>query len=253
MSDTIEYIDAYFNQELEGDERQRFEDRCISDEAFAGEVAFYLSARSAAREALLDQKIKGWQSKENNSAAKKVIAMKSAKKRSVARWIPYVAAACLILVIASFFLLNRKTPQSIASNYIKTNYTELNQYMDGDSKDSVQMGIAEYNNKNYSRALILFEWAASHDSTNYDAIKYAGLTYLQNKNYDKALQRFKELSAMKSAFNAGDILQASTLLQRNAPGDEEAAKQLLQKVVKEKEEGSGMAEEALDKWYEDYH
>ncbi len=239
MSDTLGYIDAYFNQELEGSDQKEFEARCSLDESFAEEVAFYISARQAAREELLKQKQQQWQS---DIAQQK----KPVKKSIVLRLVPYAAAACLVFAIAFYFLFQSQSQQRLAANYVQDNYSSLRQSMDA-SRDSIQSGIAAYNNKEYQRALALFEWVGKNDSENSDAKKYAGLAYLQLKNYDKALERFKELSAMKVAYNAGDMLQASTLLQRNAPGDKEAAKALLQKVVSENEEGSNKAKEMLDK------
>ncbi len=243
MNDTTDYIEAYFNHTLEESERLRFEARCSSDEHFASEVAFYIAARSAAREALLQQKTEQWKPAAD---ARETIAMKPAKKSTAMRWMPYAAAACLILVIAFYFLWQPSSAANLTAQYIDKNYSQLSQNMDGDDiKDSVQVGISEYNNRNYKRALALFEWVRTNDSANYDAKKYAGLTYLQIKDYGNALQRFKELSAMKRTYNAGDILQASVLLQRNEAGDEETAKRLLEKVVKEKEEGYQQAAEAL--------
>ena len=53
---------------------------------------------------------------------------------------------------------------------------------------------------------------------------------------------------MKGLFsNAGDFLKAVSLIERNGPGDKDAAQKLLQKVVSEKEEGSEKAEELLKK------
>ena len=116
------------------------------------------------------------------------------------------------------------------------------------SRDSLQLGIAAYNNKDYNRALQLFTGVEKNDTANSDAKKYAGLAYLQQQDYDKAIQQFDELSNMKGLFsNAGDFLKAVSLLERNKSGDKEEAKQLLQKVVTDKEEGSEQAEEWLKK------
>lgn len=250
MSETLEYIDDYFNQVLNPEQRKQFEERCSTDNSFAEEVAFYVMTRGAAREALLEEKQKQWKSTE--ATVQKLYLDKPVKKSFILRFAPYAAAACLLFVLAFYFLFTRQTPQSIAANYLKENYSDIKHYMDA-SKDSLQLGISAYNDKNYKRALVLFTSVKQKDSASYDAKKFTGLTYLQLKDYDKALLCFKELSALKTPYNAGDILQASTLLQRNATGDEEAAKSLLQKVVHEKEEGNIKAQEILDKGYEKYH
>ena len=82
---------------------------------------------------------------------------------------------------------------------------------------------------------------------NSDAKKYTGLTYLQQGNYDKAIEQFDALSNMKLFSNPGDFLKAVSLLERNSPGDKEAAKKLLQKVANNKEEGSEKAQDWLTK------
>lgn len=243
MNDTIDYIDAYFSHALEENERQQFETRCSSDEAFAGEVAFYLSARAAAREALLQQKTEQWKT---SAEVNKNIPLKPVKKSVVIRWMPYAAAACVIFVMAFYFLFYQYTPQRLAADYL--NKIDLKQTMDA-GHDSVQMGISDYKSRNYPQALIIFNDVITRDEKNSDAKKYAGLSYLQLKEYDKALAMFKELSGMRSlAFNSGDMLQATTLLERNQPGDKEQAKTLLEKVVRENEEGSKKAKQILDAW-----
>ncbi len=245
MSGTVEYIDAYFNQELNESERKQFEARCTADEDFAKEVAFYITARNVAREALIKQK-QQWKS--NSETVKETIALKPVKKPTLLRWMPYAAAACLVFIMAFGFLFAMNSPKRLANNVIKENYSQLSHTMDA-SRDSMQLGISEYNSKNYQRALVLFESVKNKDAANSDAKKYAGLSYLQLKNYDKAVQCFTELSAMNGLYsNSGDFLGAITLLERNAPGDKEAAKELLEKVVKENEDGSEVAKKMLEKW-----
>ena len=127
-------------------------------------------------------------------------------------------------------------------------YGNLSQTMDA-SHDSLQTGIAAYNNKDYKKALVYFVGVEKNDAQNSDAKTYAGLAYLQSADYDNAINEFDELSNMKELFsNPGDFLKAISLLQRNKPGDKEVAKKLLQKVVTEKEEGNEKAAEWLKRF-----
>ena len=243
---TWEYIEDYFTQSLSNEERKNFEKRVEEDASFAKEVAFYLTARSAASEVLMEEKQRPFADAE--VAASKVEKPAVVRKMPLRKWLPYVAAACIILFIAAIFFLRSPSPQQLANHYIKDNYSILSQTMDG-SRDSLQLGIAAYNNGDYHQALNYFEGVRQGNPSSSYAKKYAGLAYLQANNYNKALECFKELSATKNLYsNSGDFLQAVTLLQRNNPGDKELAKQLLQKVDQEDEDGSDQAREWLKKW-----
>lgn len=246
MPDSLEYIEAYFTQSLSPEERKNFEMRCEQDKAFAQEVAFYLTARSNVRELLIEEKHKTYA----KEAMPQKVTFKAAlvKKMVLRKWIAYAAAACIILFVGSYFILQSPAPRQLASNYINENYSTLSQTMDA-SRDSMQLGVAAYNSHDYPRAIQLFEGVRRQDAANSDAKKYAGLAYLQTKQYDAALQHFQELSAIKGLYsNSGDFLQAVTLLQRNGAGDKDSAKALLQKVVQENEEGSKQAKLWLEKW-----
>ena len=117
------------------------------------------------------------------------------------------------------------------------------------SHDSIQVGIAAYNDKEYDKALELFEGVENNDPSNSDAKKYAGLAYLQKKEYDKAVQQFTALANMQGLFsNQGDFLKAVTLIERNKAGDKNDAQKLLQKVVNEKEDDQDKAAELLKKF-----
>ncbi len=246
MPDTLEYIEAYFQQTLNNEERKVFETKCATDEAFAKEVAFYISTRQVLRETLLNNKTAEWQA-DTIKQEEDITPVISIPKRTIFnRYITYAAAACLLLFASVYLFEANTSPKKLAANYIQTNYSNLSQTMDA-SHDSLQTGIAAYNNKDYSKALQLFEWVEKNDPANGDAKKFAGLTYLQQQNYDEAVQQFDELANMKLFSNPGDFLKAVTLLERNQPRDKEEAKKLFQKVVTEKEEGSEKAEEWLKK------
>jgi tetratricopeptide (TPR) repeat protein len=238
--DTIEYIDSYFQQTMETSERRVFEKRCEDDEAFAQQVAFYITTRQSLLEELLQQKKSVWKTK---NILDELPFIPTLKKSFASRWITYAAAACLILAASVYFFEANTSPKKLAQTYIRTNYASLSQTMDA-SHDSLQSGIEAYNNKNYAKALQFFLDVQKTDPSNSDAKKYAGLAYLQQKYYDSALHEFDELAAMKGLFgNPGDFLKAVTLIERGKPGDKEVAEKLLEKVVTKKEEGSDKAAE----------
>ncbi len=246
MSNTLEYIDAYFQKALSEEEAREFETRCTADEEFAKEVAYYVTARQSARQALLAQKQQQWQKAFEN--ASRTSAAPPVLKPAVNRWVTYAAAACVILIIAAALLFQPQTPAQLAEQYIQDDYTQLSKLMDA-SADSIQMGLDAYNKKDYTRALSYFEGVRALDTTNTDAITSAGLSYLQLKDYDNALKRFDELSSFKNLrSNNGHFLKAITLLQRNEAGDKEEAKQLLETIVSHNEAGNSKAKELLSKW-----
>lgn len=242
MSETLDYIESYFEKKLSAAEKQRFEERIAQDETFAGEVAFYISLREAIRQKLAEQKKLDWQDGQQSIPAAAPV-----KKISVRSWLPYAAAACLLLAIALYLFLPSETPQRLAGTYITQHLTHLSQTMDG-SKDSLQEGIGAYNRGDYNRALLLFQGVYQSHPDNSDAKQYIGLVYLMQNDYDNALQHFDELAAKKLFSNPGPFLKAVTLLKRNKSGDKELAKTLLEHVRDQQLEGRAEAAEWLKRW-----
>ncbi len=242
--ENIEYIEAYFTNTLNVSERKTFELKIETDKQFASDVAFYITSRQVLQEELLDTKQKLWATE---TLPQQIIERETpVRKIGMAGWVKYAVAACTVLLLGSIYFLNTKpNANNLAAKYIKSNYSQLSQTMDA-SKDSLQLGIAAYNKKDYTNALTYFNGVANADSTNSDPKKYAGLCYLKLKNYDKAIEQFDELAKMKYLFsNQGLFLKAITLLQKNNEPDNEAAKNILQQVVNEKLEGAGEAVEIL--------
>jgi len=246
MENGYEYIDAYFTQTLTDEERKSFEAKCVDDDAFANEVAFYVASRKAVRQQLLEQKQKIWQASNNTNTTIHII--KPRNNVYVKRWLPHAAAACVILVTSLYFLIKPPTLQQLAGDYIQKNYSQLGINM-STSEDSLQTAMVDYNEKNYNKAMPLFEALEKSHPDNSDEKKYAGLCYLAIKNYDKALQQFDILAKTKGlSINEGNFLKAVTLMQRDNPGDKQHAKELLQQVVGDNEEGSVEAKKWLKKF-----
>ena len=246
MNETMDYIDRYFQKSLSKIEAAQFEERCQTDEDFADSVAFYIMSREAVRQKLVEEKSAVWAATENVTEAK-VVPISPVRRKSFTQWISYAAAACVLLIVGLFYLYPKASPQSLAHNYVQENLLHLSHTMDG-STDSMQKGIDAYNNTNYTEALTLFAALYKSHPDNNEALENAGLVYLKQKDYDRALAQFTELSNKKLVSNRGLFLKAVTLLERAASGDEAAAKRLLEKVRDERLEGDEEAAKWLKKW-----
>ena len=241
MPDTFDYIESYFTGSLDQAEKQQFEERCSQDESFAQEVAFYIQSRQVLKEELLAAKKAAWGSNVSTLGAR--------KSPGLVRTFVMAASAAAVLLLFSLYLLTRTaTPTQLADKYIHTHYEQLSQTLDG-TRDSLAQGITAYNNREFTHALALFTTLANDHANNSDARLYSGLTYLRLKEYDQAIHEFDTLANMSSLYsNPGPFLKAVTLLQRNATGDRETARDLLQDVVRRNLDGNQEAAAWLQKF-----
>src|SRR5215216_5946522 len=123
MSETLEYIDKYFNGELSAPEKSAFEERCESDPVFAEDIAFYIQVRAGLKDEVREQK-----KKEFGEMFRELSSGEQGGSRGVVRKIfPYIAAAaaCFILFLAWQFFFKSPGPQQLADNYIDKNMQVL--------------------------------------------------------------------------------------------------------------------------------
>jgi tetratricopeptide (TPR) repeat protein len=235
MNEIEAYAEAYFSRQLSSAEMKQFEERCIQDAVFARQVAMFISMEEGIRQQLLEEKKQQWRAISTNKGTTTVAPV---RKLAIRKWMMYAAAACVLVAVALIFTFRSASPQQLADEYLTQHYTYLSQTMNV-SSDSLQQGIAAYNNKDYNKALQFFEAVYQSHPANSKAKKNIGLVYLHTKQYDKALQQFEELANTPGLHeNSGLFLMAITLLERNKSGDEGRAKELLQQVVQQKTEGS---------------
>jgi tetratricopeptide (TPR) repeat protein len=234
----LEKIDKYFNNELSLSERQDFEIQLVKDDELKENVSFYLNSRTAAKQ-LADNK-----RKEEFEELRKKLSQKSGDSGKIKPmiWLSGLAASAVLVV--GFWWFSR-TPDlatdAIADTYIQEHFQNLPVKMDA-SADSLQMGLRLFNEQKLSEAQIVFENILKRKNNDSEATKYAGITALRLKNYDKAIQYFKILGSQKDLFaNPGKFYEAITLLQKS-PMNKKEAEVLLKEVVDNGLEGK---EEAL--------
>jgi len=249
MEQNSEYIDAYFSQLLSDEEVEQFEQRILDDQEFAGEVAFYLSAKQLLKERANEEKKERFrQLRSQNISAVQMPVHMSARRV----WLYRVAVAAAVVVCLFFalylFLNKHASTQQLADTYINDNFKNLDLKM-GTGSDSVQDGLRLYNEEKYDSAAFQFESILQRDTENYSAKKYLGIIYLRSGNYDKSLQYFRRLEYYYSRFSNPAILyQALALMKRNQPGDKQTARQLLQRIVDQNLDGKEIAQQWLKKW-----
>jgi tetratricopeptide (TPR) repeat protein len=235
--DNLDYIERYFTSEPDKDGTREFEERIASDPAFAEEVAFYLSAHHVARESSRSDKRNFFKEVYKNYQP-------ANKRTTLVRKLVYAIAAAAVvagIVFGTYNLMGSDSPKELAGQYVKENLQTLGVTMSSRS-DSIQDGLRLYNEGKPAEALLQFEKIVQSDSSNSLAKKYAGLSALQLKDYEKALIWFRDLGSYDKLYsNPGLFYQALTLMERDLPGDVAESKLLLQRVVDNKLEGKETA------------
>jgi tetratricopeptide (TPR) repeat protein len=223
----LEKIDKYFNNELSLSERQDFEIQLVKNDELKENVSFYLNTRTAAKQLADDKR------REEFEELRKKLSQKSGDSGKIKPmiWLSGLAASAVLVV--GFWWFSR-TPDlvtdAIADTYIREHFQNLPVKMDA-SADSLQMGLRLFNEQKLSEAQIVFENILKRKNNDSEATKYAGITALRLKNYDKAIEYFKILGSQKDLFaNPGKFYEAITLLQKS-PINKKEAEVLLKEVV----------------------
>jgi len=232
--------------EPSADMKKEFERKIADDEKFAEEVAFYLSTKSVIGGEATNEKKERF--KKLYEEYKKTNASKGQKSAIRKLW-PYVAAAAIIAgILFGKNVFFQPSPQQIADTYIQENFQTLPVTMSSRA-DSLQTGIRLINEGKLTEALNQFESIIKNDTSSIEAKKYAGIVYLRMQQYDKAIDYFSQLASNTQIFaNPGKLYYSVTLMKRNLPGDIDKAKQLLQQVIRDDQEGRKDAEAWLRKW-----
>ena len=243
--DNLDYIDSYFAGEFPPEETSRFEQRIREDAGFAGEVAYFIAARTMLKEASSDERRRRFLElyRQQSSAA-------PVRRIGVKRWLSgpaTVLAAAVVLVAAVLYWLlffKPADPSRVADRYIAANLTHLSVKMG--VADSMQLGLDLYNRGQLSDALRQFAGILQADSLNPGALLDAGIVSLRMGNYDKALDYFTTLSSHTDPrINPALFYEALTLLKRDRKGDTDLAKQVLKRIVQQDLDKKNDAQELL--------
>jgi hypothetical protein len=239
--DNLDDIEKFFTSSLDPAETREFEKRIETDPDFADEVATYLSILHIVRDQSREEKKRHFR-----DLYKKEHSIPHIPVRKLAYFIG-AAAVVVGLIFGVYILVKPVSPQQLANTYITEHLQTLGVTM-GNKGDDLQTGLRLYNDGKTAEALRQFELIIRSDSANFTAKEYAGLAALRLKDYDKALSWFEALETHDGLYaNPALFYQSLTLMERNQPGDESRAKQILQQIVERDAEGKETAVEWLKK------
>ncbi|HEV3251510.1 MAG TPA: hypothetical protein VGZ71_11190 [Puia sp.] len=243
MKDNLEYIDDFFKSNQNPEQSKQFETRIAENPEFAEDVAFYLSAMKSGHDAVTEERRERFKKiyEQNQKTTK-------SRKIPVRRFWPYLAAAAIVcgLLFGWYLFFRQPSPQMLADRYINEKFKKLPLSMEAKT-DNLQGSLSLYNEGKFTEALQQLEKVIALDSTSLAAKENAGIVSLRLKEYDKALNYFRQLENYPGAHsNPGKLYHALTLLKRNQPGDIQEARILLVQVRDENLEGKETAKEWLD-------
>ncbi len=158
----------------------------------------------------------------------------------------------------------------LVDNYIETNLDTLNTTMEASAPKGPPVGLADpangtnsakpstvrtlqegvglYNENKLAEAEAVFDEIVLRQPDNDQALEYAGIVSLRHGNYDKAIDRFHQLSQRTDLVsNPGTFLEAIAYLKRGRPVDKSQAKKLLEGVISNNLTGKNEAKAILDR------
>lgn len=243
-------IEQYLKGELTGEELRSFEEQLAANENLKEEVALqrqlvgvfsdddWISIDTEERNEEIRKRSKLLKGEELQGLSATIRAIgkehvqEQSNKRYNSRYFYYVAAAAVIAIICVFWSTYQNSLDSYYGNYVSWN--ELPSYTEkGTVSSNFEQGVTAFKQKEYPKALALFEGVTREHELYPLNLIYLGATYeLMGKN-EEAIQRFEELTALNTfaEHSKGYWYQLLIYLKTN---QEEKAKEIIKVILSDK-------------------
>lgn len=226
MEDNWNDIEAYFNNTLSESERLKIEEKMKTDQAFAQEVALYQSIEGGLR--LKGNKALKAQLNEIHNRVVPEAAKPKVRQLSTGSWLA-IAASIALLILAGYFLLGPAS--NTTDNLFATHYERFE--WDAETRstqtDELQQLTQLYNSQNTTEFLQAAENGQWSPAQNPQLALALGSSYLEQGQYEKAIQYFETASTNSLFESEAQWYLALTYLKQEKASE---ATELLQ-VLKE--------------------
>lgn len=191
MEDNWNDIEAYFNDTLSESERLKIEEKMKTDQAFAQEVALYKSIEGGLR--LKGNKALKAQLDEIHNRVIPNASKPRVRQLSTGNWLA-IAASIALLIVAGYLLFGTNTNSS--ENLFAAHYERFE--WDAETRSSQTNPLQElsqlYNSENTREFLKAAENGQWLPEQNPQLALALGSSYLEQKQYEKAIQYFETAS-----------------------------------------------------------
>lgn len=208
-------IEAYFSNELDGEELTSFENRLKADLRFAQEVENYQliieEIKHEAEEKAMKVKLSEWDQELDDEPSKRMPLVRFAPWKVAAVFVPFLVIAGL-----TYYVINGQTTRDhieLYSSYFKpyedvlstrSGGTRSGETRSGETRSGSAENMAKamnsYNEGNYQQAISLFEIISVEEKdkeTATAALLYAGIAYMAVDSLVQAVDRLQHVKAQE--------------------------------------------------------
>jgi len=183
---------------------------------------------------------------EINTNVQSKISLQNSKSGNWKRFFA-IAAVFLISIMAVYYLISFRSNQNVLfAEYFQPYPNTFPIVRSRQSMSEIQFAMQQYELENYETALDLLDEIAANDSQNLIAVFYSGICFLKMNKVQHAIENFLALQKFPDSeffFPAGWYLALSYLKNKN----NQKAKQILIQLVKQGENYSALSQELLQK------
>jgi predicted Zn-dependent protease len=196
-AEIIEKIEQYLNDEMPPQQRKDFEGQLSTDNELSNEFELYNSINKTMSASPNENELRRTLQQMNQ---KYFAAGGRVKQGSFKKWLAVAASLIFIIALSFYFILQSKpSAEKLYAQFAQ--HQNLNIQLRGSAADSLaQKAATDFNNKNYSSALLLLEAYLQQQPGDVQMKFSLGICYLETGKYDEAGKIFSAISGGQTAF-----------------------------------------------------
>jgi tetratricopeptide (TPR) repeat protein len=188
-----EFIERYLQGEMSPEEKVWFEKEIEGNHQLHNEIDLHNRVNNVlADKELIDLKMK---LEQIHQEIYEVTEDGKSEIRRIYRRVYYTSGVIVLVAVGLFlFMFTRNFSSSkLIDDYYSPTSASVDFRSAGEEKDQLTTAMKLYNNKEYVRAIALFEEILKHDSTKIGINLYSGISHMEIKEYTKANERFQQI------------------------------------------------------------
>lgn len=183
-------ITKYLDRELDEISSTRFEEDLLKDPDLKMEMSFYRDVFDS----IADQEVLDLRAQLNSLHEPAMQGLKKSSSKTFKRTMRYAVTAATVSLLLGFGVFSLLRDSNIPGKYFTPyDVTMVNRSADTNIDLTLQEALLKYENQQYREAVILFEQVLASDNEMLSSNLYAGISYLEIKEYQRAEGSFNKI------------------------------------------------------------